>query len=208
MLGGKTIILSIDDQFRLCPKCNTLQPLSDFNDNQRYINGQSKWCLQCKRAYRKAYKEKNAEKMKQSYELRKEQYKNARKEVYHSNEKKSREKLKKWYRNNTRNRLFHSAKRRAKAKGLDFNIEKEDIVIPYKCPVLNIKLAVGKEYAHDNSPSLDRIIPEKGYVKGNVIVVSHKANSIKNNATVKDLEKVFNFYKNITGGDSNVHFGH
>ena len=195
------MILGIDNQVRLCPKCKVQKHITDFENNKNYVNGRSKWCIQCKRKYEKEYKEKNQEKIKQSYELRKKQYNDAKKEVYHNNETESREKLKKWYRNNTRNRLYSSAKRRAKVKNLDFNIEKDDITIPDKCPILDINLVVGDEYAHDNSPSLDRIIPEKGYVKGNVIVISHKANSIKNNATIADLEKVFNFYKNIIGDD-------
>ncbi len=48
-----------------------------------------------------------------------------------------------------------------------------------------------------SSPSLDRIIPEKGYVKGNVIVVSNKANVIKNNATPEEIIAVGEFYKKL-----------
>ena len=206
------MILSIDpvdDDVRTCPKCNMQKPIESFdNIKHNYINGRSKWCLECKREYRKEYKEKNKEKIQQSYNMRKEKYNLNRMKVYHSNEEESRKKLAKWYRTSTSRRLFNSAKRRAKVNGLDFNIEQEDIVVPKKCPALGIELAVGIGYAHDNSPSLDRIIPEKGYVKGNVIVVSHKANSIKNNATIKDLEKVYRFYKNIIGVDGNVHFRH
>jgi hypothetical protein len=47
-----------------------------------------------------------------------------------------------------------------------------------------------------NSPSLDRINNNLGYVPGNVIVVSDRANRIKNNATIEELEKIVNYYKN------------
>ena len=47
------------------------------------------------------------------------------------------------------------------------------------------------------SPSLDRIIPEKGYVKGNIIVVSLKANTMKNNATIEEIKNLYDFYNNI-----------
>ena len=48
-----------------------------------------------------------------------------------------------------------------------------------------------------NSPSFDRIDPTKGYVKGNVIIVSNKANVIKSNATVEELERVSSFYRQL-----------
>ena len=49
----------------------------------------------------------------------------------------------------------------------------------------------------EGSPSLDRIIPEKGYVKGNVIIVSHKANTIKSDASPKEIWRVFKHYNNL-----------
>ena len=49
--------------------------------------------------------------------------------------------------------------------------------------------AMGKAQA-DNSPTLDRIIPERGYVKGNVVVISALANRIKTNANVRQIELV------------------
>jgi hypothetical protein len=48
-----------------------------------------------------------------------------------------------------------------------------------------------------DSPSLDRVIPELGYVQGNVIWVSHRANSIKQNATAEEILAVGQFYKNL-----------
>ena len=48
-----------------------------------------------------------------------------------------------------------------------------------------------------NSPSIDKIIPEKGYVPGNVIIVSMKANMIKSFATPDEIIKVGKFYKNL-----------
>jgi hypothetical protein len=38
-----------------------------------------------------------------------------------------------------------------------------------------------------SSPSLDKIIPSRGYVKGNVMVVSSKANLMKSDASVTEL---------------------
>lgn len=91
------------------------------------------------------------------------------------------------------------ARHRAKEKNLPFNISEEDINIPDICPVLGIPMqtAFGKGKARANSPSLDRIIPEKGYVKGNVITVSNRANTIKNNATPEEIIAVGEFYKKL-----------
>lgn len=83
--------------------------------------------------------------------------------------------------------LLKQAKYRAKKNNLDFEIELEDIVIPKICPILNIPLFSSKGHSGPNSPSLDRIDPSKGYVKGNVQVISHKANTIKSDATLQEL---------------------
>lgn len=83
--------------------------------------------------------------------------------------------------------LLNTAKGRAMRRGLDFNLTLDDIIIPVECPLLNIPLFCGKGVTCSNSPSLDRIDPRKGYVKGNVHVISFKANSIKQDASVDEL---------------------
>ena len=100
--------------------------------------------------------------------------------------------------------LLLSAKNRAKKKGLIFNLSVEDIVIPTKCPVFNEPLEkvfqpTGKRAPADYAPSLDRIDPIKGYVKGNIQVISTKANSMKNNATPEQL-LMFAFWIILTYG--------
>ena len=86
--------------------------------------------------------------------------------------------------------LLSGARIRARAKGLPFNITKRDIVIPKFCPMLGIELKRGKGVACGSSPTLDKIIPEKGYVRGNIWVISHRANMIKNNATSEEIIRV------------------
>lgn len=100
--------------------------------------------------------------------------------------------------------LFVRAKERAKKRNILFDIDKEYLKSIYpknnRCPILNIDFQLGflneikknKDYA----PSLDRIIPDKGYVKGNLVIVSFIANRVKNNVSVETLEKIVNFYKN------------
>lgn len=95
---------------------------------------------------------------------------------------------KKLHHDNPRTMLLYSARTRAKTRGWKCNLSKEDIVIPRHCPLLGVKLAVGTGKTNRNSPSLDRLNPKKGYIKGNIWVISHRANSIKNDATYKELK--------------------
>lgn len=86
--------------------------------------------------------------------------------------------------------MYYAAKQRAKRKGLPFAIEIADISIPEKCPLLGIKLEKGIKGFNPNSPSLDKIVPELGYVKGNVWVISMRANTIKQNASLEELQEL------------------
>ncbi len=91
--------------------------------------------------------------------------------------------------------MIKSAKKRAKINGLDFDIDDGDILIPDKCPILSIPLFKGDGKVCDNSPSLARIIPSKGYVKGNIAVISTRANRIKSNATYEEIQMVADWVK-------------
>lgn len=90
--------------------------------------------------------------------------------------------------------MWKSAQQRAEKRGLEFNIEESDIIIPEICPLLNIPIEFGTKDNYDNSPSLDRIDNTKGYIKGNIWVISKKANTMKNSATLEELQT---FCKNI-----------
>ena len=75
-------------------------------------------------------------------------------------------------------RIFDSAKSRAAIKGREFNIDLEDIHIPDYCPVFLTPMI---------DPSIDRIDSEKGYIKGNIRIISRRANLLKNNASVEEM---------------------
>ena len=68
---------------------------------------------------------------------------------------------------------------RARKRGIAHDITGKDIQIPEFCPVLGIRLVPLQGRRVDNAPSVDRIDPAKGYVKGNVAVISWKANRLK-----------------------------
>ena len=88
----------------------------------------------------------------------------------------------------TEYKMLARAKSRAKKNNLPFNIELDDIVIPERCPLLGIKIESTEVRNSPNNPSLDKIIPEKGYIKGNVWVISNRANTLKNDATLQELK--------------------
>ena len=87
---------------------------------------------------------------------------------------------------------YNRAKQRAKKLGVRFDLKLEDIQIPKFCPVLGIELKPNKEMSGDSSPSVDRIHPERGYVKGNIQIISQRANQIKSDSTIEELEKLLN----------------
>ena len=101
-------------------------------------------------------------------------------------------------------RLRGGAKRRAEKNGLEFDLStyKDLPKCPKKCPILKINLIVGtskdgKGGGTDNSPSLDRIDNNKGYIKGNVQIISRKANQMKNNANFEEIEMLYKYMKKI-----------
>lgn len=90
--------------------------------------------------------------------------------------------------------LLRMAARRAKKEEVPFELKVEDIIIPNFCPVLGTPIVIGGTTKHHNdSPSLDRLIPKLGYIKSNTRVISFRANMLKNNATIKELQLVLNY---------------
>lgn len=96
-------------------------------------------------------------------------------------------------------KLMYAAKKRAKAKNLPFDLDIDYLnsIVSFRCPVFRNRLSWGiqKGFATADSPSLDRIIPELGYVKGNVMFISYLANSMKQNATPQQLQQFANWIR-------------
>jgi hypothetical protein len=91
--------------------------------------------------------------------------------------------------------LWYRAKSNAKDRKYDFNLDTDDIIIPEFCPYLNVPLET--DFKKRDEPfyySIDRIDSSKGYVKGNVQVISKMANTMKLNA---DIEQLITFAENI-----------
>lgn len=160
-----------------CAICNKIKLAKEFPKNKRLIGGLHCYCKECSNK-----KNKEKEYYKNSQQVRKERRKN---------DSKFREKLNKQgnesRKRNITTQLLNSCRVRALQKNMDFNIIKEDIIIPEYCPILLTKIECGTKDNYSNSPSVDRIDNTKGYIKGNIQVISKKANTIKNNATIEEL---------------------
>ena len=84
-------------------------------------------------------------------------------------------------------KLFHGIKKRCRENGICCDIKTyKEIEIPTHCPYLNIELAYDGSRGK-NAASIDKIIPELGYTKGNIQIISMLANQMKSNATVEEL---------------------
>lgn len=145
-----------------CPKCGDYIPDWETKKTRAY-------CRPCWAAYSKEWRAKNPGKQR----------------LYNQHS----------YKRNIRQMLLHGAKKRSQMRDRPFNLTIEDIQIPECCPILGLKLEVCQggplkdrvpKWA-DNSPTLDCIDPAKGYVKGNVWIISWRANHIKNDASPEEL---------------------
>jgi hypothetical protein len=158
-------------ELRFCRRCGVDKPIMEFDHRSGNRSHQVKsWCHVCTRAY---------------YNARMPEY-------YHRNSATIIANKKARHHANPLNILFGTAKRRAKRDDLLFTITKDDIRIPELCPLLGIPLKVHCGRPGDGSPTLDRIDNTKGYIPGNVWVISYKANTIKSNASLQELEMLVN----------------
>lgn len=105
-----------------------------------------------------------------------------------------------WEQGNPAYYFLNNARRRAKDQGVPYDLKIKDLAdlpIPEVCPYLGIPIIKGEGKSSENSPSLDKIVPSLGYVKGNVEFISSRANRLKNDATLEELEKIVSRLKEI-----------
>jgi hypothetical protein len=99
--------------------------------------------------------------------------------------------MKEHYRKKPAEHMIRRAKTRSTKKGFEFNIDVSDILpLPDFCPVLGFPLRISEIPQDPCAYSLDRIDNSKGYIKGNVIVMSYKANRLKNDGTAEEHEAI------------------
>lgn len=151
--------------------------------------------LEEKTEYNRKYYKENKEKLKEHQ--RKYRSKNrervlaANKEYYLKNKEFIRNSSKRYRESNKEillpRAILNGIRRRAKERGIPFDLEISDITPPECCPVFGIMLSRGIGAPSPNSPSVDRILPEVGYVKGNIQIISNRANLMKSDATPEEL---------------------
>jgi len=141
-------------------------------------------------AYNKAYYEKNKERVKQ-----------VAKDWYHANQEYCLAYKVEQRRNiPVEQAILQQCQKRAIKRGIPFDLTIEDIVIPLRCPYLDIPLTYIQGLGHvQSNVSIDKIIPSMGYVKGNVRIISRMANQMKSNATVKQLQAFAEGIRRIHG---------
>lgn len=177
--GKKRAVKATENQTKVCTKCGRELALEQFNLGNSLF-GRRSYCRECEHLIQNT-----DEKRKRRRELEKAKRQNP--EYVKNRNLKDRirirenEKSLKLY-------ILRNAKQRAKDKNLEFNLDVSDINIPKICPLLGIPMTINREKTENNSYSLDRIDSTKGYIKGNVWIISKRANVIKNNATLEELE--------------------
>jgi len=100
-------------------------------------------------------------------------------------------KAKSWRRKNPEKSLIRLANKR----GWPVTITEKDIQIPKVCPVLGIPIVMGSRTVKDGSPTLDRVDTSKGYIKGNVEVISWRANRLKSDASLEEIKAIYKYMK-------------
>lgn len=150
-----------------CPICNTTKPLSAFYKHKNRKDGHSGQCAECIKAFSKKW-------YKDTIEERKEYT------------RKNKEKKKEYNIQRRDNNSLSGIKRRAKLKGIPFDLTLEDVSNYSVCPVFGKEL-IRSDSNTPFSPSVDRVDPTKGYTKDNIQILSNKANKMKQDATPEEL---------------------
>lgn len=189
---------------KICSICPDPKPLTEFNKFQAAKDGHQAYCKECSRTKVKAWRLANQERRRQ-YEK---QYQSDHKDFYYqqgvlyraTHVEKILEVRRDYAASNPERCMWYDAKKRAKKRNVPLTIKHTDIIIPEYCPILGIKLERNLKGGKplDSSPALDAIIPNKGYVRGNIAVISHRANRIKTDASLEELERVTEWLRKVT----------
>lgn len=96
------------------------------------------------------------------------------------------------------NLKFFRKRQNSARQGYEWSLELADVTFPSHCPILGLELDYFAEATKENSPSFDRFDSNIGYVKGNVHIISWRANRIKNNGTAEEHRKIAEYIDKMT----------
>lgn len=99
-----------------------------------------------------------------------------------------------WSKVTPEKKIFNRAKYRASVKGIEFTITLEDIQLPTHCPVFKRPFIYGD---HLWTYSIDRLDSSKGYVPGNIAIISNKANMMKSTATAEEVGQLYEWLRGL-----------
>ena len=146
-----------------------------------------------KKQYYIENKEEISERHKQYHSRNREEILEQQKQYYNENKEEILAHNKLRYKDNLAHSMLMHAQKRAKTRGIPFNITEEYLrsIWPLSncCPYLGTAFITASGGANNTSPSLDKITPDLGYVIGNVQIVSNFYNRMKQNSTPEQLKK-------------------
>ena len=206
---------------KACSVCKQVKDLSMFTKDKTSGDGHYRQCKSCKNEYYKKNKKKVVAKTKEYYEENKEKMRAKQSAYRQQNKDKMRIQHKIWRQKNKEKisaqrqarreqhkgiidyalrSLLAGAKSRAKIKNLPFDLTLEwlEAMVVSHCPITLQPLDWFKEQVVNarhtpNSPSIDRVIPELGYVQSNCAIISHRGNTIKNSGTIDEHRRVVQY---------------
>jgi hypothetical protein len=197
-----------------CSKCKLVKSFDEFSNQSSLPTGKKHQCKDCDREYRLQYYADHRDKLLaqtaeyakiHSDAARKYKQKYASAHVEERRESRKVENLtpesrerktataRKFKKDNPVHTLFMQTRSRAKQSGIPFSLEESDLEIPDVCPVLGIPLLWTEKSRSGNTPSVDRMVPELGYIPENVAVISWRANRLKNDGTAPELHLIANW---------------
>lgn len=152
---------------KLCKKCNTTKILGDFHYDSGSSDGHRTYCKVCSIKDACVWSLNNKEKRNNTVRNRR-----------------AKDKL---------GSILSLARQRARNNNLEFSLTREDVSIPETCPVLGIEIKCANNKLLDSSPTIDRIDSSLGYIKGNVLVISWRANRLKSDATISEVRCILKY---------------
>lgn len=171
--------IAVNEQTKVCPVCGKELPLESYNKGNGMYGRQSR-CRECEHKIQNSPERMARRRELELLKRQNPEYVKHRNLMDKIRRSRNLESLKLC--------LLRSAKQRASNRGMEFTLTSSDIILPKVCPLLGIELFPSEGKASGNSYTIDRIDSTKGYTPDNVWVISKRANTLKNDATIEELE--------------------